>query len=190
MFATEGDIALSRLRKGPLQKPEISRLHNAAKRLAERQVWIEEGHPITIAAIAAKCRALKPNGLSVLLVDYLQLVTPTASRRDSSREREVAAISRELKSLALELGVVVLALSQVNEEGQLRESRAIGQDADIVLQIRQEAQNDAVIQIRKHRAGPRGAVPVVFHGDQLRFSERSDHSPPPNLTRFPHADAV
>jgi replicative DNA helicase len=137
-------------------------------------VWIEDEHPIDARYVASKCRALAARGgLSLVVVDYLQLVSPAvAGKRDSSREREVAEISRALKSLALELNVVVLALSQLNDAGQLRESRAIGQDADIVLHIAGEDDGKPErIEIQKHRNGPRCQVPVNFDGRFMRFSD-------------------
>jgi DnaB-like helicase C terminal domain len=136
MFATEGRIPFSNLRQGRLGKLEIQRLQEARKRLVNREIWIEDEQPIDVRAIAAKCRFFKRTGLDAIVVDYLQLVTPSATgKRDTSREREVAEISRSLKSLALELNLVVIALSQLNDAGQLRESRAIAQDADIILKI-------------------------------------------------------
>jgi len=174
MLAAEGQIHLSNLRSGRLTNHELPRLHNAVERLATRTLWIEDEHPIDVRSIAAKCRVLKHRGLSAVVVDYLQLVAPSGGgKRDASREREVADISRALKTLALELGVVVIALSQLNEQGQLRESRAIGQDADVVLHISEDG-----IQIRKHRNGPRGKVLVKFDGAYMRFSTPNPKTPP------------
>ncbi len=84
----------------------------------------------------------------------------------------MAAVSHRLKMLAHELDIVILALSQLNDQGLLRESRAIGQDADVVLIIVAPESNNQPheIQIRKHRNGQSGIyVPVNFHGDQMRF---------------------
>jgi replicative DNA helicase len=174
MLAAEGNLALSNLRTGRLQGAEFARLKQAVERLARRVVWIEDEHPIDARYVASKCRALAARGgLSVVVVDYLQLVSPAAAgKRDASREREVAEISRSLKSLALELGVVVLALSQLNDAGQLRESRAIGQDADIVLHIAGEDDGKPErIEIQKHRNGPRCQIQVNFDGRFMRFSD-------------------
>jgi replicative DNA helicase len=191
MFASEGQIMFSKLRQGRLTAAEIQRLQDATKRLATRQVWIEDEQPINVRTIGAKCRALKRKGLDALVVDYLQLVAPsTTGKRDTSREREVAEISRSLKSLALELDVAVIALSQLNESGQLRESRAIGQDADIVLQIHHGEDGAASIQVRKHRNGPRCSVPVTFYSSIMRFSDAPSKTvaEPAATSRLPYAD--
>jgi replicative DNA helicase len=174
MLAAEGHLPLSNLRTGRLEAAEFARLNQGVERLSSRVVWIEDEHPIDARYVASKCRALAArDGLSLVVVDYLQLVSPAAAgKRDTSREREVAEISRALKSLAQELNVVVLALSQLNDAGQLRESRAIGQDADIVLHIAGDDNGKPErIEIQKHRNGPRCRIPVNFDGRFMRFSE-------------------
>ena len=109
----------------------------------------------------------------MVVVDYLQLVGPGRWRREDTREREVADVSRKLKALAAELKLPVFALSQVNDQGMLRESRAIGQDADIVLMIAESKSEDASdvdILIEKHRSGARGKrITVQFYGEYMRF---------------------
>jgi replicative DNA helicase len=187
MFAGEGQIEFKNLRQGRLSKPERLRLQEAIKRLSGRTIWIED-EPTDVLSIAAKCRRFKhSSGLDAIVVDYLQLVAPAqGGKRDTSREREVAEISRSLKSLALELGIVVIALSQLNDAGQLRESRAIGQDADIVLQICQD-EDGASIQVRKHRNGPRCKIPVTFDGTIMRFTEASGQSAKERLVSLPYA---
>ncbi len=170
MLAAEGYIQLSNLRRGRLTAYESPRLTPAIDGLAKRSIYIEDDQPIDVRSIAARCRMLKhqSNGLNAVVVDYLQLVTPSG-KRDQSRERELAEISRALKCLALELQVVVVALSQLNENGQLRESRAIGHDADVVLHVTRDDDGDS-IKIRKHRNGPQSVFPVRFDGSCLRFS--------------------
>jgi replicative DNA helicase len=181
MFSTEGKIHFSSLRQGKLNKLEFQRLHEAKKRMVNREIWIEDDQPIDVRAIAAKCRSFKRDGLDAIVVDYLQLVTPSSSRRDTNREREVAEISRSLKSLAMELNLVVIALSQLNDAGQLRESRAIGQDADIVLKICQDNDGGS-IQVGKQRNGPLCSIPVTFDGSTMRFSA------PENKARLPYPE--
>jgi replicative DNA helicase len=188
MFAAEGRIGFSKLRQGRLTQGEAQRFREAKERIISREIWIEDKQPIDIRSISAKCRRFKRKGLDAVVVDYLQLVTPIAGKRDSSREREVAEISRSLKSLALELDVVVIALSQLNDSGQLRESRAIGQDADIVLQIF-HADDGAAIQVRKHRNGPRCSIPVSFDAATMRFSDAENRMPRQSgATRLPYSD--
>lgn len=172
MLATESKVPFGDLRRGRIRDGDYTLVTQAVTRLSNRNIWIEDQHPISAHTIATKCRQYKRTGLDCIIVDYLQLVAPAASgKRDASREREVAEISRTLKALALELDIVVIALSQVNESGQLRESRAIGQDADVVLHIFQE-EDGWSIMVRKHRNGPCCSVPVTFEGAFMRFSDR------------------
>ena len=130
----------------------------------DRSGWTTGKQPS--ASIANTCRALqKSHGLDAIVVDYLQLVTPSV-RQKESRQEQVAEISRSLKNLAMELKIAVITMSQLNDDGRLRESRAIGQDADIVLRI---SENE--ISIDKHRNGPKGSVPIRFVGQYVRFEE-------------------
>jgi len=142
-----------------------------------RTIVIEEGYSFDITEVVSRCRRLKATGeLDIVIVDYLQLVNP-AITREVNRQREVADISRRLKVMAGELKVVVIALSQLNESGRMRESRAIGQDADIVLFIEDCKSDDSLakqIRIGKARNGPRDQkVPVTFYGDYVTFSDKS-----------------
>jgi replicative DNA helicase len=181
MLANESRVPFSDLRRGRLRDRDYPLVTGAVSRLGSRSIWIEDQHPISANTIAAKCRTFKRTGLDCIVVDYLQLVAPAAPNKRDTREREVAEMSRSLKSLALELDIVVIALSQLNEGGQLRESRAIGQDADIVLGIHQEDEGLS-IQVRKHRNGPRRSVPVMFDGSTMRFFEANKTiSEPPRL---------
>ena len=180
MFASQGQIDLANLRQGRMTNPEGARLPRVCEQLRERkeQIYIED-RPLDVRSIGAKSRLWKQNNkLDAIIVDYLQLITPAAHKRDNSREREVAEISRSLKILARELGVAVIALSQLNEQGQLRESRAIGQDGDVVVQIEEDDDGESVIRVKKNRNGSCTIVPVTFNGKFQRFTEaRSDPSP-------------
>jgi replicative DNA helicase len=139
---------------------------------------IDDSYTVDVSAILSKCRRLKrKNGLEMVIVDYLQLISPAAAGKESNRQIEVASISRKLKSMATELDLVVLALSQLNDQGQLRESRAIGQDADFVLIIRTPQDTDEEflrqICIDKARNGPRSRVEVDFFGEYVSFADKS-----------------
>jgi replicative DNA helicase len=176
ILAAESGVPLHRIRAGLLSESDFNKLTAAFKVLESRPIWIEDTAPADIRSIAAKCRALKHQGLSIAAIDYLQLVTPSTTKRDASREREVAEISRSLKSLAMELGIVTVCLSQLNDDGKLRESRAIGQDADCVLCIDlDEDGNPRDIAIQKQRNGARGRIPVEFDGRYMRFSQAREN---------------
>jgi replicative DNA helicase len=117
-----------------------------------------------IAGIA-RCEADRHGKLDLLVVDYLQLVEGSRRRRDETREQEVAGVSRGLKALAKALGCPVFTASQLNDQGRMRESRAIGQDADVVLVVEAEG-----IRGLKVRNGERGQLfPLTLCGEFQRF---------------------
>jgi replicative DNA helicase len=163
--ANVGSIALHRLYRGELLPNEWISWKEVGEDLTERHVWMDD-RQFTVSQIAAICRNLqKSQGLDAIVVDYLQLVTPS-DRKKESRQEQVAEISRSLKNLAMELKIAVITMSQLNDEGRLRESRAIGQDADVVLRITEKE-----ISIDKHRNGARGSIPIKFVGEFVRFEE-------------------
>jgi replicative DNA helicase len=141
--------------------------------------------------LRTKARRLQAErGLDLLIVDYLQLMQATSNSRDSNRVQEVSEISRGLKSLARELKVPVIALSQLSRQPEMRESReprlsdlresgAIEQDADLVLFLwrerdkpgEEESADGEVVNLRlaKHRNGPTGEIKLWFRKSQTRF---------------------
>jgi replicative DNA helicase len=146
LIISETEIPGDKIKNGKLSPEEWSLLESRIKSLTEAQIFIDDTPAISVFELRAKCRRLKAQGkLDVVVVDYLQLMTgpPDAG----SREQEVSSISRSLKSIAKELAVPVLALSQLNRSvetrggnkkpmlSDLRESGAIEQDADMVVFI-------------------------------------------------------
>ena len=187
MLASEARIELQKLRSGFLSDNDWPRLANAAQRLAEARIYIDETPAITPFELRSRARRLALEGpLDLIVVDYLQLMT--IGRRLDSREQQISEISRSLKALAKELHIPVIALSQLNRgvEGRtdkrpllsdLRESGAIEQDADIIMFIyRDEVYNPETedkgvgeVIIGKHRNGPTGTVRVKFFNSFTRF---------------------
>jgi replicative DNA helicase len=170
----QSGVAMKALRLGARTESERATIISTTELLIQRNnIFIEDQFGQDVSGICSRSRYLKSKyDIKLIVVDYLQLVGAVAAGREITREREVAAISHRLKTLAHELDIVVLALSQVNDQGLLRESRAIGQDADVVLMILppESSNQPHEIQIRKHRNGQSGIyVPVNFHGDQMRF---------------------
>lgn len=170
----QAGLPLESLRRGTFAECERITLTKTTELLIQRNnIFIEDDFGQDISGIASRSRQLKvKHDIKLIVVDYLQLVRAAEVGREITREREVAAVSHRLKTLAHELDVVVLSLSQINDEGRLRESRAIGQDADVVLMISPpESENKPYeILIRKNRNGQSGlCVPVHFHGRQMRF---------------------
>lgn len=195
MLCSEARVDNSRVRTGNLGESDFPRLVEAASRIAEASVFIDDTAAITVTELRAKCRRLhREHPLSLVVVDYLQLMrSPEYSK---SREQEISDISRSLKALAKELSVPVIALSQLNRSvesrtdkrpvmSDLRESGAIEQDADIIMFVyRDEVYNQATADkgvaeliISKQRSGPTGTVRLAFANEYTRFDnleERED----------------
>ena len=187
MLCAEARVDNSKVRTGHLAERDFPRLVEAAGQIADANIFIDDTPAITITELRAKCRRLnRENKLSLIIVDYLQLMrSPNYS---SSREQEIADISRNLKAIAKELNVPIIALSQLNRSvesrtdkrpmmSDLRESGAIEQDADLIMFIyRDEVYNPdspdkgvAEIIISKQRTGPIGQVRLAFSPEYTRF---------------------
>jgi len=199
MLCSEARVDNSKVRVGQLGERDFPRLVEAASHIAEAPIFIDDTPALTVTEMRAKCRRLhRDTPLSLIVVDYLQLMrSPNYS---NSREQEISDISRSLKALAKELGVPVVALSQLNRSvesrndkrpmmSDLRESGAIEQDADIIMFIyRDEVYNAetpdkgvAELIISKQRTGPTGVVRLAFLPEYTRFEslvEREDVEPP------------
>ncbi len=187
LLSSEAHVDSHALRTGRLQKEDWWRLAEAAGRLEQARIFIDDTGSLTVQQMRGKARRLKAEyGLDLLIVDYLQLMQ---GRSDAeSRQQEISDISRSLKALAKELNVPVVALSQLSRAvesrkppipmlADLRESGAIEQDADVVVFIYREDVYDpntdkkgiADILIRKHRNGPTGERQLYFHEKFARF---------------------
>ncbi|HQY66526.1 MAG TPA: replicative DNA helicase [Pyrinomonadaceae bacterium] len=188
MLASEGRINAHRFRTGHLVQTEWERLSQAIGELSEARLFIDDTPGISVLEMRAKCRRLaaEQKQLDLIVVDYLQLMS--GGKRSESRQQEVSQISRELKALAKELDVPVVALSQLSRAPEartpprplmsdLRESGSIEQDADIVAFIYREDyykptdenQGLAELIIAKQRNGPTGSVKLAFLKEFTRF---------------------
>ncbi len=189
MLSSEGRVDAHRFRSGFLSREEWSRLAGALGALAETKIFIDDTPGITVLEMRAKARRLaaEQKRLDLIIVDYLQLMSGS-SRRSESRQQEVSQISRELKALAKELHVPLIALSQLSRAPEnrtdhrpqladLRESGAIEQDADVVAFIYREEQYNrteenagiAEIIVAKQRNGPTGVAKLAFLKEFTRF---------------------
>lgn len=191
LIASQADVDLWRIRTGNLSSKgednDFSRIQNALGVLSEAPLFIDDTPSPTILQMRAMARRLQAeHGLSLLVVDYLQLIMPRTNYE--STVQQVTEISRSLKGLARELNVPVLALSQLSRAveqrspqiprlSDLRDSGSIEQDADVVLFIyrqnrdREDASNKdaAEIHIAKHRNGPLGKVQLYFDERRVSF---------------------
>lgn len=193
LLAMQADQDQRRLRLGLIDDWE--KVVNASDRLAEGAIWIDETAGISHTALRSKVRRLQTtHGVDLVMVDYLQLMHATQGdgKRFTIREQEIAEISRNLKAVAKELNVPVLALAQLSRAvetrqvkrpqlSDLRESGALENDADVVLFIYREdlyqepedatMRNTAEIIIAKHRNGPIGQVLLRFDPSRTCFSD-------------------
>ena len=195
MLCSQGRIDSQRLRTGRLTEGDFAKLSNAANVLYKKPIYVDDSAGLTVTEIRAKCRRLKRRqGLGLVVVDYLQLMHGTGGE---NRQQEIAIISRSLKSLARELEVPVIGVSQLNRSlkqredkrprlGDLRESGAIEQDADIVLFIYRheyyhpeavETKGIAEVAVAKHRQGSVGRVDLTFLPEFTLFSDMGRDTP-------------
>jgi len=202
MLCSWGKVDLSKLRRGRLDDNDWMRLTDAAGQLSPAPIFVDDSAALTTMEVRARCRRLKSeHGLGLVVVDYLQLMR--SARRTDSREQEISDISRNLKALAKELSVPVIALSQLNRKveergdkrpmmSDLRESGAIEQDADVIIFLYREAaykkrdeltpeDNVAEVIIGKQRNGPTGMVKLRFFKESTSFENLQDIPPPSEL---------
>ena len=192
MLGSVGKLNQHDLRTGRLQDDDWARLTQALGRLNDAPIHIDESAALSALEVRARARRLHRTygGLSLIVLDYIQLMSSNAGKASENRATEISEISRSLKSLAKELQVPVIALSQLNRSleqrpnkrpvmSDLRESGAIEQDADLILFIyRDEVYNSdsadkgkAEIIIGKQRNGPIGTVALAFRGEYTRFDD-------------------
>ncbi|MBT3864908.1 replicative DNA helicase [Candidatus Peregrinibacteria bacterium] len=189
MFCSLLSVDSWKLRTGKLSDDDFSRIGNVMDELNNMKIYIDDSIGGSIAELKAKARRLKmEQGLDVLVIDYLQLMSGSGSAYQSNRVQEISEISRSLKELARELSVPIVALSQLSRAvemrpskvpqlSDLRESGAIEQDADVVMMLYREDyyEEDSArpgmtdIYIRKHRNGPIGRVELAFKKEQMKF---------------------
>ena len=192
MISAVGQIDSYKLQTGQLQSNDWKRYNEAMSQLADTNIYIEDNAGITASEIRAKCRRLanSEKGLGLVVIDYLQLVT-SGGKRTESRQVEVSAISRSLKTMALELNVPVIALAQLSRNAEkrensqpmladLRESGSLEQDADMVLFINRKDYYDTKKDIKetivpvdliiaKHRKGATGKIDLLFELNMSNF---------------------
>jgi replicative DNA helicase len=205
MLCSEGHVDAGRMRNNSLDaKKDWPRLIEAANVLSQTEIYVDDSSPMTPIEIRSKARRLaSEKGLSLIVVDYLQLMH-AGGRRIDIREQEISEISRTLKGLAKELNVPVIALSQLNRGvesrpdkrpmmSDLRESGAIEQDADLILFVyRDEVYNEntddkglAEIIIGKQRSGPIGTVKVRFFNQYTLFENLAKGGEPSDASYNP-----
>ena len=206
LISSETGLSSEKLRTGKLEKHEWEQLNVKVKSLEKAPLFIDDTPSLSIFDLRAKARRLaSQHGIKMIMIDYLQLMTAGGSQKGGNREQEISTISRNLKALAKELGVPVIALSQLSRAvetrggskrpilSDLRESGAIEQDADIVSFIyrpeyykieewddeeRTPTQGQAEFIVAKHRNGGLENIRLKFIGNQGKFDNLDDFDSP------------
>jgi replicative DNA helicase len=191
-MCSEAKVESQRLRNGKLAPDDWPRLTAACDKLAKAPIYVDDTGLLNMMEVRSKARRLKarhPN-LGLIIVDYLQLLTPSSRRESDGRVQEVSEMSRSLKILARDLEVPILALSQLSRAveqrtdkrpilSDLRESGSIEQDADLVAFVyRDEYYNEdsdqqglAEVILAKHRNGPTDSIKLSFLKRYAKFSD-------------------
>ena len=187
MLSAESSIYLQSMRKGTVTEADWAKLAAVRGSINDAPLFIDDSPNMSLVEIRAKCRRLAQQvDLKMVVIDYIQLMS--SGKKVESRQQEVSEFSRALKLLAKELGIPVVALSQLNRQAEqskdkrpeishLRESGSLEQDADVVVLLHREGiyerdhprAGEADIILAKQRNGPTGTVVVAFHGQYSRF---------------------
>jgi len=206
LISSETGLSSEKLRTGKLEKHEWEQLNVKVKTLEKAPLFIDDTPSLSIFDLRAKARRLSSqHGIKLIVIDYLQLMTAGGSQKGGNREQEISSISRNLKALAKELNVPVIALSQLSRAvetrggskrpllSDLRESGAIEQDADIVSFIfrpeyykieewddeeRSPTQGQAEFIVAKHRNGGLDNIRLKFIGQLGKFDNLDDFDSP------------
>ena len=191
LLSAEARVPLHHMRSGSMTDDDWARLARRMGEVAEAPLYIDDSPNLTMMEIRAKARRLKQRkDLRLIVIDYLQLMT--GNKKAESRQQEVSELSRNLKLLAKELEVPVIAMSQLNRGAEqrtdkkpqlsdLRESGSIEQDADMVVLLHREdayekespRAGEADFIVAKHRNGPTATITVAFQGHYSRFVDMS-----------------
>jgi len=198
MLCSRGGIDAHKLRRGMLQSQEYQKLASVVGELAKAPIWVDDSPGLTPLQLLAKARRLKrQHDIKCIMIDYMQLMDNPGP---DSRQQQISEISRAIKSIARDLSIPVVALSQLNRatEGRdghrprmsdLRESGSIEQDADVVMLLHREdyykmsepdfmPDNIAELIIAKQRNGPTGTVKLTFFSKTTRFENLSAQADP------------
>mgnify|MGYP001040609733 FL=1 len=206
LLAARSAVGLQKIRSANISGEEWPALLQASEEISKLDILIDDTPGTTVTEVRAKARRMLHNKeKAVVILDYLQLVSPPPSKRSDSRATEVSEMSRGIKIMAKDLGVPVIALSQLSRQSEnrtgkrpqlsdLRESGAIEQDADIVILLdrsttpeeaeRKDRPDEGITEfiVAKNRSGPVGTIEMVFLKDQTKFMEldrtHADMAPP------------
>ena len=180
LLAMIGGLNLSRIRAGLMSSADFSALNDAATQLHETTLALDDTPNIGLTELRSKARQMRRHGVQCIFVDYLTLIRHGDMRM--SRPERVGEVSKQMKGLARELDIPIVALSQVNREAEdkipnlenLRQSGEIEEDSDVVMMLHRERDKDeTILRVAKHRNGPTGDAELTFQREHVRFVERS-----------------
>ncbi|MEY2576119.1 MAG: replicative helicase [Verrucomicrobiota bacterium] len=207
LLCSRARVNLQKVREGFLSDRDFPSLTDAASKLAEAQIFIDDSAGLSILEVRAKARRLKAQkDIQLIVIDYLQLLRSSSRRAQDNRQLEISEISAGLKGLAKELKIPILVVAQLNRNPEnrtgdskgrprlsdLRESGSIEQDADLVALLvreeyyadteeeRDEAEGKADLIIAKQRNGPTGDIALTFRKEFTRFEDRARNTSEPN----------
>ncbi len=197
LLCSRARVNLQKVRDGFLSERDFPNLTNAASKLADSDIFIDDTSGLSILELRAKARRLKQkHNIELIVVDYLQLLRSPSRRAQDNRQLEIAEISSGLKALSKELNIPIIVLAQLNRNPEaraggkprlsdLRESGSIEQDADLVAllvrseyyaedeEAKEETRGEAELIIAKQRNGPVGEVKLTFLKEYTRFEDRA-----------------
>jgi len=198
MLGSMAEINMNKLRSGRLSDDEWDRFNSAHSRIAKAPIYVDDQTNINILELRARARRLyrSVGEIHLIIIDYLQLMSGTSRSGESNRVQEITEISRGLKSLARELNVPVIAISQLNRNiekdsrirtprpSDLRESGSIEQDADLIFFIHRKEKEDESktgiydLILAKQRNGPTGRRDIMFFAEHTRFANAARNQVP------------
>lgn len=198
LVSAESGVFLSKMQSGSMNERDWQSVSETFSKISNAPLYIDDSANMTIAEIRAKCRQLKQqHNLGLVVIDYLQLMT--SGTQVESRQQEVSAMSRNLKLLAKDIDVPVVAVAQLNRNSEtrndrkpmmsdLRESGSLEQDADIIMLLHRpeyykedDRPGEADIIVAKHRNGSTKTIPVLFQGANARFQNLTRREEPQSL---------
>lgn len=176
LFSMAGSVKLKQIRSGFLTDIDFAGIHNAAEYLYESPLWIDDTPNADLRYILSQCRYMKRQGVRIIFVDYLTLIRHGDMRMP--RHERVGEISKQLKQIARELKIPVVAMSQVGREADgmmptlkhVRQSGEIEEDADVIIFMHREEEGTVTeIKVAKNRSGETGTFELNFEKDYVRF---------------------
>lgn len=179
-ICSHAKVSLRNISNGYLAQNDFPKMATAAGDISKSAIWFDDSSELSIHSLRSKARRMRQeHGVELIVVDYLQLLNANGgNRKIESRQQEVTDISRGMKGIAKELSIPFVALSQLNDDGKLRESRSIGQDADNVWVLKEDADQaehatgarEVKLRVVKNRNGPRNYdVNLTFLSEFTRF---------------------